>query len=148
MGSYEDLVTNYRFRVWIENQEVSFSKISGLHMEVKTRMISKGGTAQITAVPSKNPRMLKLQRGAYKDGTSLLDKLRPGMYLEQGIIIAVLGRTGEIVMEYAVDNAFVSRWEISDIDALSGQILIDTFEVVYTDLSILNKTGAKWKNGE
>ena len=51
-------------------------------------------------------------------------------------------------MEYAVDNAFVSKWEISDIDALSGQVLIDTFEVAYTDLSILNKTGAKWKNGE
>ena len=124
MGLHEDLVVNYRFRVWIENQEVSFSKVSGLNMEVKTRMISKGGTAQITAVPAKNPRMLKLQRGAYKDGTSLLDKLRPGMYLEQGIIIAVLGRTGEIVMEYAIDNAFVSRWEISDIDALSGQVLI------------------------
>lgn len=148
MGLHEDLVTNYRFRVWIENREVSFSKISGLNMEVKTRMMSKGGTAQITAVPAKNPPMLKLQRGAYKDGTSLLDKLRPGMYLEQGIIIAVLGRTGEIVMEYAIDNAFVSRWEISDIDALSGQVLIDTFEVAYTDLSILNKTGAKWKNGE
>ena len=148
MGLHEDLVTNYRFRVWIENQEVSFSKVSGLNMEVKTRMISKAGTSQITAVPSKNPRILKLQRGAYKDGISLLDKLRPGMYLEQGIIIAVLGRSGEIVMEYAVDNAFVSKWEISDIDALSGQVLIDTFEVAYTDLSILNKTGAKWKNGE
>lgn len=134
---YEGLVTNYQFQVWIENEKVSFSKISGLNMEVKTKVESKRGDGRLITAPANAPRKLRLQRGAYKDEKSLLNKLCPGMYLEQGIIIAVLGQTGEIVMIYAIDNAIVSKWEISEIDALRGQILVDTFEVTYTKLSIL-----------
>ncbi|MCM1157427.1 MAG: phage tail protein [Bacteroidales bacterium] len=139
MSLHDELTVNYRFKVWIENQEVAFSQVSGLKMETKTKVISRGGMTQITAEQSAKTKTLKLQRGVYRGGKSVLDKLRPGMYLKQGILITVLGQDGEIAVSYAIDNALVSRWEIAELDALSGRVLIDTFEIVYINLSIVDK---------
>lgn len=140
MGIHQQLIENYRFRVWIDNHKVSFSKVSGLSMSVETEMISEGGYneyAHIVEAPAKSSKILRLERGVYTDNNSILRKLRPGMYLKQGVVIAVIGGNGKTVIKYAAENAFVTKWEIADLDAQNGQMLIDTFEIAYTELKIM-----------
>ena len=137
MESHEQLVLNYRFKVLVENQVISFQKVSGLSMDVEMEMLSEGGhnnSGYLTAAPTKNTKTLRLQSGVYKQANSLLDKLRPGIYLRQGIVIMMLGTNGTIQKKYAAERAFVTKWEISELDAQNGQVLIDTFEIAYTEM--------------
>lgn len=134
------LMLNYRFKVLIDNQVASFSKVTGLHMDVETEMILEGGHngfAYLVEVPTKGVRTLRLEGGIYENSNSLLQKLRPGMYLRQGIVIMVLGNSGIIQTKYSAERAYVTKWEVSELNAESGQVLIHTLEIAYTQLKIL-----------
>lgn len=140
MNKHEDLILNYRFKVLIDNQVASFAKISGLHMDVETEVISEGGhngSGYIVEVPAKGSKTLRMEGGVYKNSSSLLEKLRPGMYLRQGVVIMVLGKNGTIQIKYSAERAYVTKWEVSELNAENGQVLIHTFEIAYTQLKII-----------
>lgn len=140
MESHEKLMLNYRFKVLIDNQVASFSKISGLTMDVETEMIAEGGhnaSGYIVEVPAKAPKTLRLEGGIYKNSNSLLECLRPGMRLKQGLVIMVLGAYGNVQIKYSAERAYVTKWEVSELNAESGQVLIHTFEIAYTQLKII-----------
>lgn len=134
------LALNYRFKVLIDNQPVSFAKVTGLNMNVETEMISEGGhngAGYILEVPTKSSNVMRLERGIYKKDTSILAKLRPGMYLNHGVVVMVLGLDGEIQIKYSAERAVVTRWEVSELNAENGQVLVSTFEIAYTRLTLL-----------
>lgn len=138
MDLYKQLLRNYRFRVSIDGKEAAFSKISGLSMDIDTEMIAEGGYnygSYIAMIPMKNAKTMRMQKGVCND--QLLIKLCPGIILTKGIVVMVLDGNGEIVIKYATEQALVTKWELSELDATSGQILIDTFEVAYTGLKIM-----------
>lgn len=140
MESHEKLMLNYRFKVLIDNQVASFSKISGLTMDVETEMIAEGGHnafGYIVEVPAKASKTLRLEGGIYKNSNSLLERLRPGMRLKQGLVIMVLGAYGNVQIKYSAERAYVTKWEVSELNAESGQVLIHTFEIAYTQLKII-----------
>lgn len=140
MESHEKLMLNYRFKVLIDNQVASFSKISGLTMDVETEMIAEGGhnaSGYIVEVPAKASKTLRLEGGIYKNSNSLLERLRPGMRLKQGLVIMVLGAYGNVQIKYSAERAYVTKWEVSELNAESGQVLIHTFEIAYTQLKII-----------
>lgn len=140
MESHEKLMLNYRFKVLIDNQVASFSKVSGLTMDVETEMIAEGGhngSGYIVEVPAKASKTLRLEGGIYTNSNSLLERLRPGMYLKQGLVIMVLGAYGTIQTKYSVERAYVTKWEVSELNAENGQVLIHTFEIAYTQLKII-----------
>ena len=140
LSTHKNLMLNYRFKVLIDNQVASFSKVSGLHMDVETEVISEGGhngSGYIVEVPAKASRTLRLESGIYKNSNSLLEKLRPGMYLRQGVVIMVLGKFGMIQTKYSAERAYVTKWEVSELNAENGQVLIHTFEIAYAQLKIL-----------
>lgn len=134
------LVQNYRFKVLINNNAAEFAKISGLGMDVETEMIAEGGYngyGHAAVTPTKNNKTLRLERGVYSGENNVLGKLRPGMYLPQGIVVMVLGRNGDIVKKYAAEQVMVTKWELGELDASGGQVLIQTFEVTYAELKNL-----------
>jgi phage tail-like protein len=140
LESHEKLMLNYRFKVLIDNQVASFSKISGLTMDVETEMIAEGGhnaSGYIVEVPAKASKTLRLEGGIYKNSNSLLERLRPGMRLKQGLVIMVLGTYGNVQIKYSAERAYVTKWEVSELNAESGQVLIHTFEIAYTQLKII-----------
>lgn len=140
MESHEKLMLNYRFKVLIDNQVASFSKVSGLTMDVETEMIAEGGhngSGYIVEVPAKASKTLRLEGGIYTNSNSLLERLRPGMYLKQGLVIMVLGAYGTVQTKYSAERAYVTKWEVSELNAENGQVLIHTFEIAYTQLKII-----------
>lgn len=135
-----EMLMNYRFRVVVDNSVLSFAKVSGLGMELETEMLGSGGTngtGYIAAVPAKHPKTLRLEKGLLAGQDQILKRLRPGMYLQQGVVVMLLDAKGIPQVTYAAENAMVTKWEIADMDAQSGQVLINTFEIAYTNLSIV-----------
>lgn len=140
MEAHEKLVLNYRFRVLIENKSLSFARISRMGMEREAEILAEGGHSQggdLRAVVPKRPGTLRMESGVCSRDYSDLKNLRPGIFLPQGIVIIVLGSDGNPAVQYATGQAFVTKWEVSDLDAEQGKILIDTFEIAYTKFSLL-----------
>lgn len=133
-----DLLMNYRFRVLLDNQVVSFSKVSGLQAEVETELLSEGGWngfGHIMETPVKHPKTLRMEGGISQSGNhKTLLKLRPGMYLQQGIVVMVLGASGDIQAQYCAEQAMVTKWELAELNAESGSVLVNVFEAAYTQL--------------
>lgn len=140
MGVYEELILNYRFQVLIENKTLSFARISGLGMERETEILAEGGNSgggRLLAVPLKNSRTLRMERGVCTRDSTLISKLRPGICLPQGIIVVVMGSDGKPAIQYVTEQAFVTRWEIADLEADQGKVLINTFEISYIKLDLM-----------
>lgn len=141
MREHEQLVFNYRFQVLIENESLSFTRISGMGMERRVKILTEGGHSQggsLDTIASKHPRTLRMESGVYGQDSSKLKNLRPGIILPYGIIIIILGGDGKPSVKYATGQAVVTKWKVSDLDAEQGKILVDTFEIAYNDFSIVN----------
>lgn len=140
MSEYKDMLMNYRFKVLVDNTVVAFSKVSGLDMEVETELIPDGGcyrSGHIMESPPKSPGKLRMEGGLASAGAGkLLKNLRPGMYLKQGIVVMVLGRDGSVKQQYLADQAYVTRWELSELSGDGGSVLVNTFEAAYTALKV------------
>ncbi len=80
---------------------------------------------------------MRMETGVCRDTSSVLRKLRPGMMLAGGIIIMVMDPDGTAAIKYATEAALVVKWDIADLDSLRGDLLIHTFEIVYSDLHLL-----------
>lgn len=140
MDIHGQLISNYRFKVLIDNNVVSFAKVSGLNMELETEMLLEGGhngAGYIEAVPAKGAKTLRLQSGVLKNANSIMDKMRPGIYLRQGLVVMMLDAYGKTEIKYVAERALVTKWEVSEIDAQNGQVLINTFEIAYTQMKIM-----------
>lgn len=138
---HDQIVVNYRFKVLIDNYDVSFAKVSGIGMDIQIENIAEGGRNMgnyIAATVSKNAKTMHLETGVCKNSGNVLSRLRPGMLLNQGIVIMVMGYGGNIDVKYATDAALVTKWEVAALDAKQGEILIDTFEFAYSELWLMN----------
>lgn len=135
--TYIHPMLNYRFRVSIENHLVPFMKVSGFNRSVEMEMVPEGGYSGMVHMmesPSKSPGTLRLEGGIYNGKDAILNQLLPGMYLEQGVVVTVLGLDSSIQAVYVAEDAFVSKWEISELNAENGQVLVNTFEIAYSKI--------------
>lgn len=141
MNLHEQLVLNYRFKVLIENKVVSFTKVSGLGMDRETETLQEGGNGlggEITMTAKKGAKTLRMEGGVYSGDQSLLKTLKPGICLSSGIVVMVMGPKGEVDIKFGTGKAFVTKWEASDLDAEQGRTLVNTFEIAYMELSVLD----------
>ncbi len=141
MAKHNNYLMNYRFRVFLDNHEVAFSKVSGLHMEAETEVLPEGGSncsGHIMRTPARGNRTLRMEGGIYRPvKNKMLSKLRPGMYMNTGIVIMILGNDGKARAKYCAEEAFVTKWEISELSAESGGVLVNVFEAAYTELKLM-----------
>ena len=143
MDLHEQLVLNYRFKVLIENKVVSFTKVSGLGMDCEAEIFQEGGNGlggEIAMAAKKSVKTLRMEGGVYSGNQSLLKTLKPGICLSSGIVIMVMGPKGQADIQFGTGKAFVTKWEVSDLDAEQGRTLVNTFEIAYMELSVLDYT--------
>lgn len=132
----------YNFHVYINNKAYGFQKISNIEQVIETEMITEGGCDYVKILPSppKNINIMRFTKGAgtFEEETFVF---KVGQYINSPIHIFVLGQTeenGKIVRKprkhYCILGAMISKWNLSDFDAESSTMLIETFEIQYSKL--------------
>ena len=132
MPNHSDLMKNDRFYVYIGNTRLSFSAVSGLGASMDKEVYVEGGSLyypHVMQTPSSVLRTLTLRRGVQADAP-IIRKLRPGVYIPCVQVIA-LGDDAKPRYEYFLEDAWVAKWDVGDLDAMDGKIMIDTFELEY-----------------
>lgn len=136
MPEYSELNRNNRFLVYIADTKLSFSKVSGLGSDAERDVYAEGGANDWPHVmfrPGTGLRSLTLERGVQTNNRTI-SSMMPGTYIPY-IEIIVLGVDGKPYYEYCIEDAWVVKWDISELDAMDGRILIDTFGIDYVKVT-------------
>ncbi len=143
IGTPDDLLRPYNFTVFIESFEISFAKISGFEISVDTEILAEGGVndrVYSLAKPASNENIMRFERGVSNRGesdTDAMEKFAPGKRLEHDVVIIVLKQNGDMARAMFLSGVYVKKMSYSDLDAMNGnQVLIETFEVAYEELSL------------
>ncbi len=144
MPSFTDIPpVKYRFAVIffaggaIPNPlDIRFQKVSGLSAKVNTESISEGGQ---NLYKHKLPtgieyNELVLERGAVIgsplnlefNATMTLFKFAPS-----NVLITSLDENDVPIMGWLFERAYPVEWSVSDLDATSSDVIIDTFKLAY-----------------
>lgn len=116
-----------------------FSKITGIEKAIELQPIVEGGSNTrhfLAPGPASGERRMIFEGGVVRSEAGsvpqeqLMDYLQPGRRLEN-IYISILNHKSFPHRFYVVEDAVVQRWSLRDLDAMSGQILIQQFEILY-----------------
>lgn len=131
-----DPLQKFRFRVTIPGlpSEIGFQTVSGLSYEVNSTEYSEGGYEYTHKLPGKpSVGEITCERGAYQD-TSLADLIKETLTnpdFRQTIVIEHLDRFGNVGRTYKLAEAWVSKWEGSDLDASSDDVAIEKITIQF-----------------
>lgn len=133
---HSELVKNSSFWVYIGNRKISFAKVSGIGGSIEREVYAEGGSINSPHV-MKNAKSqlgsIRFERGI-QSGNGTLKKLNPGTFIP-GIQIIVMGADGKPYYEYFVKQAWVVKWEVGELDAISGSsVLVDTLEIEFVEI--------------
>ncbi len=127
-----------RFQVVIGNYVLGFSKASNLENSVEYDTYVEGGlndSPWIWLKPSQQVHTLTLEKGAQMRplfGEKLM--LLPGTEIQGGIVLMVNDFSNELARIFSCEQAVVVKWELSHLDALSGEMLIEKIEIAHSGL--------------
>lgn len=130
MAEHKDLVMNNRFLVYIGMHKLSFAKVSGMDAGMTKETYAEGGDnhwPHVMTTPIEQLRTLRFERGL-QINSKVSNQIMPGMMIPW-IEVIVSDEKGKPVYEYYVIGAYVTKWEISVLDAVTGNVIIETFEV-------------------
>ncbi len=136
MSIQSNLLLTSNFLVRIGDFGFSFSRIRNISREVETEAVREGGDnwhVHTLTKQQSSPQKLILERGllgGYDGETPII--LSPGT-LVANVTIMVLQR-GQAVKAYAFDEGIVTKWEVSDLDALQGNAVYQTVEITHSGL--------------
>lgn len=136
-------ISSYGFLVRLGDdtyKEVCFSKISGIESTLDYEEIFEGGynaSPHLVAVPHKKHATLVLEKGAGpKD--SWISKIKPGMKLGTWLNVIVLDNKGKPTnRQFYIQDGLITKWELSGLDAMKSEILIERLEIMHEGIQYL-----------
>jgi phage tail-like protein len=117
--------------------DVRFQKVSGLSSEVTTETVDEGGQNLYThKLPNKvSYGNLTLERGMVI-GSPLGVEFNAAMslfkFFPSNVLVMMLNEESLPVASWIFFKAYPVKWAVSDLDANSNQIAIETMELAYT----------------
>lgn len=133
--SSEDPLQKYKFRVSIPGvpSQIGFQKVSGLSEEVNVVEYDESAYAYTHKLPGKAKfGEVTMERGMFSDN-SMLEQLKviQNPEFRTTIIIQLMDRFGNVQRTWKLAEAWISKWEGSDLDATSDDVAIETITVQY-----------------
>ena len=136
MSIPESLLLNSNFLVNIGQHTFSFARIRNVSEVLETEAVREGGDnwhVHTLAKQLSSPQQRTMGRGllADPDGKAPVD-LKPGTMVSS-VTIVVMQR-GSKKKSYYFDQGIVTKWDISDFDALQGNVVYQTVEITHSGL--------------
>lgn len=131
-----DPLQKFMFRVTIEGLPtgLGFQKVGGLSREVGVVEYLEGLYQHTHKLPGREKvGEVTLERGSYanKDLEALYKKVLTNPEIRSTVTIEILDRFGATKRTYKLAEAWVSKWEGSDLDATSDDVAIEKLTVQF-----------------
>lgn len=131
-----DPLQKFMFRVTVPGLPagIGFQKVGGLTREVGVVEYLEGMYEYIHKLPGREKvSEVTLERGTYanKDFETLYKQVLTNPNIRNTIVIEILNRFGDTVRTYKLAEAWVSKWEGTDLDATSDDVAIERLTVQF-----------------
>ena len=119
-----------------------FQKVSGLGSTIETTSVSEGGQNLYTQkLPDKvSYENLTLERGVFV-GSPLVIEFNIAMSLfkfaPSNVLVMLLDNTSIPIASWLFMKAFPVKWSVSDLDATSNDVVIETLELSYQRMQVI-----------
>ena len=132
----DDPLQKYKFRVTLPGMPAGagFSKMSGMVDEVEVIEYCEGIWTHVHRIPGRDKiEPIVLERGAYanKDAEMMLNTVRTNPNMRSTVLFEIANKYGDIKRSYSLAEAWVSKVELPDMDAVSGEIAIEKMTLQY-----------------
>jgi phage tail-like protein len=126
-----------------KNTSLSFSRVSNITRALDYETIVEGGVndrVHTLTKPKQQAETLILEKGvnagSNADIREKLEKLglKPGGRIKEPVVLGVYSPTGDHKY-YSFENGVVVRWELSNLDALGNEVLVEKFEIAHSGLT-------------
>ena len=133
--SSEDPLQKFKFRVTIPGipSQIGFQKVSGLSKEVNVVEYDESAFEYTHKLPGKTKfGEVTMERGMFSD-SSMLDQMKviQNPDYRTTMIVQIMDRFGNVQRTWKLAEAWISKWEGSDLDATSDDVAIETITVQY-----------------
>ena len=133
--SSEDPLQKFKFRVTIPGipSQIGFQKVSGLSKEVNVVEYDESAFEYTHKLPGKTKfGEVTMERGMFSD-SSMLDQMKviQDPDYRTTMIVQLMDRFGNVQRTWKLAEAWISKWEGSDLDATSDDVAIETITVQY-----------------
>ena len=133
--SSEDPLQKFKFRVTIPGipSQIGFQKVSGLSKEVNVVEYDESAFEYTHELPGKTKfGEVTMERGMFSD-SSMLDQMKviQNPDYRTTMIVQLMDRFGNVQRTWKLAEAWISKWEGSDLDATSDDVAIETITVQY-----------------
>jgi phage tail-like protein len=124
--------------------DMAFQDVAGIGMELQTEDVVEGGENMFTQkLPTRaNYTPLVLKRGlAVKSPVTdwIRDAIENLSIQPLTIIVALLNENKEPLIAYRFINAYPLKWSISNFNAETSSVVIETLELYYQYFKIINQ---------
>jgi phage tail-like protein len=124
--------------------DMAFQDVAGIGMELQTEDVVEGGENKFTQkLPTRaNYTPLVLKRGlAVKSPVTdwIRDAIENLSIQPLTIIVALLNENKEPLIAYRFINAYPLKWSISNFNAETSSVVIETLELYYQYFKIINQ---------
>lgn len=141
MGIYYPPV-GFHFKVEIDgiskgdDDDVRFQEVSGLSVQLTTEDLKEGGENRFThKLPAKaSHNNLILKRGLLKNSKLIdwcIDAIENFNFKPHDMLVTLLNENHEPLLSWSIINAWPVKWSISDLNATSNAIVVETIELNY-----------------
>jgi phage tail-like protein len=123
--------------------DIAFQDVSGIGMELQTEDVVEGGENRFTQkLPTRaNYTPLVLKRGLAVQSPLMnwcRDAIENFSIKPSSIIVALLNEKKEPLIAYRFLNAYPVKWSISNFNAESSSLVIESLELYYQYFKIIN----------
>ena len=135
MGS-ESYLNNGVFSVTLYGMELSFSRVSGIGGTQEFETYSEGGAGLvILPKPRTSAGTLTFERGITSEKWAGSACFTVGVAVS-GVEISVK-KHGSVIQSYEVEDAIITAWELGELNALAGGVLIKKFTLSHNGIKVL-----------
>ena len=132
----QDPLQKFKFHVSVPGlpTEIGFQRVSGLTDEVSVITYAEGGTDYEMKMPGRRKvGNVVCERGQYADSGfhELMMNTLTDEVLRNTVIVTQYNRFGAVAKVHKLANAWVSKWEGSDLDAKSDDVSIEKITIEF-----------------
>ena len=143
--NFHFLVTFHSFDPTGSTIDVAFQSVSGLDATIETEQVKEGGENRFThTLPVRRKAgPLLLKRGLLAPNQSALTRFLQGAIANDVfkpmdlVTIHLLNEMHVNLLSWSINNVWPVSWKIGELNAMQGEVLIETLELHYNQL-ILN----------
>ncbi|NQD38316.1 phage tail protein [Permianibacter sp. IMCC34836] len=119
-----------------DGNDVRFSEISGLSVELATEEVAEGGENRFV---QKYPNRAKYPELVLKRGLLLKseiwnwvrDNIEKDVLSPRNIVVKLLNENHDPLLTWTVVNAFPTKWAVSDLNASSNAVVVESLQFYY-----------------